>query len=64
MFRLASHVVQGSSNFSGSKSFNFGSSFDDELQPSAVPFSVVQVTSDSFLLTATVSIGSSFYSEL
>ena len=52
MFRLASHVAQGSSNFSGSESFNFSSSFVDELQPC----SVVQVMSDSYLLTATVSI--------
>ena len=35
-FRLASHVVQLSSNFSGSKSFYFSSSFDDELQSSAL----------------------------
>ena len=34
--RPASHVAQGSLNFSGSESFNFSFSFDDELQPSVL----------------------------
>ena len=54
-------MVQLSLNFSGSKSFYFSSSFDDELQSSAL-------YSDSYLLTATVSIVLlsivSFYGEL
>ena len=44
------YVVRGSSKFSGSESFYFSSSSDDELTSS-----VVQVMSDSYLLTATVS---------
>ena len=51
MFPLASHVVQLSSNFSGSKSFYFSSSFDGEFSSS-----LVQVTSDGFLLMAMASI--------